>query len=196
MKKNFIYSIAIAAMLSAALGGCSLSGEPTASESTDQPVPTIRVMSEYGLMDGFTQYNCPDGGFSIQLPEGSVINDDDANDVTITVASDYDNADMINIRKETSGVYLIETADQLRDMLKDDSSIEVTGFVVLSLDGEYKGYKYSYNSIGNDELKGVVSMYMNKDGSAYRVNGIINNGGDAANIEHMNTIVDTFVTYL
>lgn len=192
MKKNIIF--AAAAAMTVVLGGCSLSGEPTITEAPEEPAATISVMGEYALVDGFTQYSSPDGGFSIQLPEGSVINDADVNDVTITVASDYDNADMVSVKRETSGVYLIENTDQLDTMLEDDS-IEVTGFVTLSRDGEYAGYKYSYDSVGNDELKGVVSMYMNTDGSAYRVEGIINNGGDAQNIEKMNTIVDTFVTY-
>ena len=117
------------------------------------------------------------------------------NDVTITVASDYDNADMVSVKRETSGIYLIENADQLDDMLGEDYSSEVSGFTVLTRDGEYCGYKYSYSSMGNDKLKGVVSMYMNRDGSAYRVEGIINNGDDPQNVEKMNTIVDTFVSY-
>lgn len=81
-------------------------------------------------------------------------------------------------------------------MLKDDSSIDITGFFVLNLDGSYKGYKYTYTSVENAQLKGIVSTYFNADGSAYVVNATINNGSDERNVETINTIVDTFVTYL
>lgn len=195
MKKNKICGLAALLAAAALLGGCSQSGGTSSDEATAEPAATLATMSEYALIDGFTQYNSPDGGFSVQLPEGSVINDADVNDVTITVASDYDNADMVSVKRETSGIYLIENADQLDAMLGEDYSSEVSGFTVLTRDGEYCGYKYSYSSMGNDKLKGVVSMYMNRDGSAYRVEGIINNGDDPQNVEKMNTIVDTFVSY-
>ena len=81
-------------------------------------------------------------------------------------------------------------------MLKDDSSIDITGFFVLNIDGAYKGYKYTYTSVENAQLKGIVSIYFNADGSAYVVNATINNGNDERNVETINTIVDTFVSYL
>ncbi len=195
MNKKIISVFVAAAALTAALSGCSLTGEKDASNNTSAPAPVINVLSEYAPLGGFMQYQSPDGGFSIQLTEGSVVNDADPNDVTMTIASAYTNADMLNISKST-GVSKVENADQLYTMLKDDSSIDITGFFVLNIDGAYKGYKYTYTSVENAQLKGIVSTYFNADGSAYVVNATINNGNDERNVETINTIVDTFVSYL
>ena len=194
MKRNIIGVITAVTALTLSLGGCSLTGEPA---QTEQPAaaPVTNVLGEYTLLSGYTMYQSPDGGFSIQLPEGSTINDADLNDVTITVASAYANADMINIKKAT-GVQAVSTVDQLYNMLKDDNTIDITGFFVLNMDGAYKGYKYSYTSMDNQQLKGIVSTYFAADGSAYIVSAVINNGGDEQNVEMINTVVDTFINYL
>lgn len=195
MNKKIISVFVAAAALTAALSGCSLTGEEDTSNNVSAPAPVMNVLGAYAPLGGFMQYQSPDGGFSIQLTEGSVVNDADPNDVTMTIASAYTNADMLNISKAT-GVSKVETSDQLYTMLKDDSSIDITGFFVLNLDGSYKGYKYTYTSVENAQLKGIVSTYFNADGSAYVVNATINNGSDERNVETINTIVDTFVTYL
>ena len=194
MKRNIIGVITAVTALTLSLGGCSLTGEPTA---TEQPAaaPVTNVLGEYALLSGYTMYQSPDGGFSIQLPEGSTINDADLNDVTITVASAYANADMINIKKAT-GVQAVSTVDQLYNMLKDDNTIDITGFFVLNMDGSYKGYKYTHTAMDNSQLKGIVSTYVGADGSAYRVSAVINNCGDEQNVEMINTVVDTFINYL
>lgn len=195
MNKKIISVFVAAAALTAALSGCSLTGEEDTSNNVSAPAPVMNVLGEYAPLGGFMQYQSPDGGFSIQLTEGSVVNDADPNDVTMTIASAYTNADMLNVSKAT-GVSKVETSEQLYTMLKDDSSIDITGFFVLNLDGSYKGYKYTYTSVENAQLKGIVSTYFNADGSAYVVNATINNGNDERNVETINTIVDTFVTYL
>lgn len=195
MNKKIISMFVAAAALTAALSGCSLTGEEDTSNNVSAPAPVMNVLGEYAPLGGFMQYQSPDGGFSIQLTEGSVVNDADPNDVTMTIASAYTNADMLNVSKAT-GVSKVETSEQLYTMLKDDSSIDITGFFVLNLDGSYKGYKYTYTSVENAQLKGIVSTYFNADGSAYVVNATINNGNDERNVETINTIVDTFITYL
>lgn len=195
MKKNVICAFAAAAALAVSMSGCSLSGEPEPTQTPAPQAQVINVLGSYALIDGYTQYQSPDGGFSIQLPEGSVVNDTNANDVTITVASAYANADMINVSK-SADVQAVENYDQLYESLGSDSSINVTGLYLLEFDGEYKGYKYTYTSAENEASKGIVSTYFHADGTVYIVKAAINNGTDERNVENVNTIVDTFVSYL
>lgn len=195
MKKNVTAVFAAAAALSLTISGCSLSGDPEPTATPAIQAQVINVLGSYALIDGYTQYQSPDGGFSIQLPEGSVVNDADVNDVTVTVASAYTNADMINISKSVD-VRAVETYDQLCETLGNDESIKVTGFYLLEFNGEYKGYKYAYTSADNEESKGIVSTYFHADGTVYIVKAMINNGTDERNVENVNTIVDTFVSYL
>lgn len=201
MNRKILCTIAVLAIASSALVGCGAKQEEqaTVTTSTQQPVakqdPVISLFNEYAVMEGHTLYQSPDGGFSIQLPEGSTMNDSDPNNVTINIASAYANPDLINISK-TTGAQKIDSTAGLMEMLKNDNSIDITGFFVLNKDNAYEGYKYTYVSVDNSELKGIVSTFFAEDGSAYIVNATINNGGDEANVQAVNDVIDTFVNYL
>ena len=195
MKKNIICCAAAALSLSLVLCSCSMTGEP---EPTAQPAaaadPVINVFNEYGLVNGFSLYTSPDGGFSIQLPEGSMVNDADSNNVTISLAGSFETKDLINISKSYSQQQIKSTAE-LMELLKNDNSIDITGFFTLNKDGAYTGYKYTYTAMDNPSLKGIVSLYFNSDGSAYIVNATINNGSDETNVTNINTVIDTFISF-
>lgn len=194
MRKSIVGIIAVVSAVTVSLGGCSLTAEKKSTDKSEA-APVIAVLGEYALLGGHTMYTSADGGFSVQLPEGSVVNDANPNDITITLASAYVNADMLSITKKT-GVQAVTTTDELYQMLKDDDTIDITGFFTLSYGGAYKGYKYTYTSTSNANNKGIVSTYFAADGSAYIVKAIINNGGNEQNVENVNTVVDTFVSYI
>ncbi|MBR0366727.1 MAG: hypothetical protein IJH94_08035 [Clostridia bacterium] len=57
----------------AALGGCSMTGEPVPTvEPIDKgamiPDSTLPIYSDSALIDGFFSYDNPDWAFSVQLP--------------------------------------------------------------------------------------------------------------------------------
>jgi hypothetical protein len=195
MKKNKIYAFITAIAISSALCGCSMTGEPEPSQAPIKPDPIINVYGEYGLMTGFSQYIAPDNGCSIQLPEGSIVNDTDVNNITVTVASGFENKDLINISKST-GVRPLTTTSELMDLLKNDNSIDITGFFTLSKDGAYEGYKYTYAAMDNPALKGIVSVFFTSDGSAYTVHATIVNGNDNATVTTINSSLDSFINHL
>ncbi len=196
MKKNIISVIAATAAVTALIGGCSMTGEPEATvQPIEQPAPTLYVYGEYALLDGYTLYQSPDGAFSIQLPEGSAVNDADPDNIAISIAGTFANPDTISITK-SADVKAIDTANGLMDLLKDDNSIDITAFYVLDKGGAYEGYKYTYTSVDDPQLKGIKSIYFSDDGTAYTVNATIYNGGDETNIHTINGIVDTFINNL
>lgn len=195
MRKSMIGAVAIISAVAVSLGGCSLTAEKNDATTQSTAAPVMNVLGEYALLNGYMMYQSPDGGFSVQLPEGSVVNDANPEDVTVTIASAYVNADMLSITKKT-GIRAVNTVNELYEMLKDDDTIDITGFFTLSYGGAYKGYKYTYTSVSNSNVKGIVSTYFAADGSAYVVHAMINNGGNEQNVENVNTIVDTFISYI
>lgn len=200
MKKNIIYTVAAVAALTAVLGGCSFgTSQPTEPTETEQTAgaadPTMSVLGEYALLEGYVDYTSPDGSFSIQLPEGSTVDDSDPTNVTVTLAGDTDTPNLINISK-AENAQQISSTDELMQALANDNSIDITGFFKLMKDSVYEGYKYTYTSIDNNNLCGIVSSYFSEDGSAYTVNATINNGSDPASLEAVNTVVDTFINKL
>lgn len=196
MKKSTILSFAAVSLAAALIGGCSFpsGGDKESEGETTRVDPTINVFGEYAVMAGFTQYASPDGGFSIQLPEGSAVDDANLGSVTITVAGGYENPDLINISKNAAAQQLHSTAELMK-MLESDNSIDITGYFNINKDGAYEGYKYTYTAMDNPSLKGIVSVFFSDDGSAYTVNATINNGADEANVTMINTILDTFINY-
>ena len=196
MKRNILCTVIAITALTASLGGCSMTGEPEATEMpVVQPAPNVYVADEYALLDGYTLYQSPDSAFSIQLPEGSEVVEEDAENISITIAGTFANPDTISITKAT-GAQAIDSVDALLQMLQDDDSIDITAFYVLRKNEGYEGYKYHYTSVDDPQLKGIKSYYFSADGSAYIVNATIYNGGDDANVLYINTIVDTFINYL
>lgn len=192
MKKRVLCSLVACLMLC----GCDMmTGDPI---PTQTPVPkaaaVVNVLDEYTILAGHTQFTSADGGYSIQLPEGSTIDDADPNNVTATIISEYEIPDTVNITfSDTAAV--IDTEAKLMDMLRDDNTIDITGFFLLKNDGAYKGYKYTYTSVGDPQLKGIKSVYFANDGSAYEITATIANGGDDITVTNINTIVDTFINY-
>ncbi|MGN0183420.1 MAG: PsbP-related protein [Candidatus Ornithomonoglobus sp.] len=194
MKKSTICSLAAASLLITAISGCGPIFD-SADEATAEPVrvdPTINVFGAYAPIEGYTEYTSADGSFSIQLPDGSMIDDSNPDSVTVTVASGYENPDLINISKSDSAQRLTSTAELMK-MLESDNSIDITGYANINKDGAYEGYKYTYTAMDNETLKGIVSTYFSEDGTAYIVNATINNGADEENVTMINTIVDTFI---
>lgn len=195
MKNNKFYAFVTVVAVSAMLCGCSMTGEPEPSQEPAKADPIINVYGEYGLMPGFSQYTSPDNGCSIQLPEGSIVNDTDVNNITVTIASAFENKDLINISKNT-GVQPLTTTAELMELLKNDNSIDITGFFTLSKDGAYEGYKYTYTAMDNPSLKGIVSVFFTSDGSSYTVHATIVNGADEANVSLINSTLDSFINNL
>lgn len=202
MKKLLI--LAAMAVIVSAVSGCSITDEPdnnTTNEimATEQAKtdPTLAVYGDYALLPEHTVYVSPDSAFSIQLPDGNTVNDADPANVTISLSGTFANPDIINISKSTTAAAVYNEA-QLYELLASDNSIDVTGFYVLENagDGAYKGYKYSYVSYADPQLKGITSTYFSSDGTAYVVDATINNGGDETNVNNINLIVDTFINYL
>lgn len=192
MKKR-ISAIALAMLM---LAGCDMfTAEPAV---TPTPAPkdaaVINVLNDYAVLAGHTIYNSADGGFSIQLPEGSNIDDADSANVTATIASEFETFDTVNIRYSTTST-VIDTEAKLMDMLRDDNSIDITGFFLLKNNGAYEGYKYTYTSVDDPQLKGIKSVYFANDGTAYEITATIVNGGDEITVTNINTIVDTFVNH-
>lgn len=195
MKKRIVGLLVAAAAAASVSGcGCSMSGEPKATEAPKIEA-SLFVYGEYMLMDGYSLYTSSDGAYSIQIPEGSTVISDDPANTAITLAGTFANPDTISITKDTAAP-AVDTTSGLLEMLKDDDSIDVTGFFVLKKDGAYEGYKYTYTSINDPQLKGIMSVYFSNDGTAYKVNATIYNGGDEANVAAINTIIDTFINYL
>lgn len=193
MKKYTVFAIAAALMLS----GCSMTGDPTPTEAPETAAapPTLVVLDEYALLNGYTLYQSADSAVSIQLPEGSTVSDEDASNISITLPSTFAKPDTINIAKVMSAQH-IDSFSALYESLKDDDTIDIDALYVINKNGTYEGYKYVYHAIDDPQLKGIRSYYFSSDDSAYIVNATIYNGGDDANFENINTIVDTFINYL
>lgn len=193
--KRKMTSTAIIVAAVAMLSACSLSAAPEATIApVEKPPVEIMVFGDYAMLAGHTLYNSQNNAFSIQLPEGSTINDADPNNITVTVSGDFGTPDYINISRAENATVLDSEA-KLMELLKNDNTIDITGFFVLKKEGAYEGYKYTYTSTSNPQLKGIKSTYFSADGSAYIVTVTANNGGDEINMTNLNTIIDTFINY-
>lgn len=196
MKKNLLYTIASAVAMSAVISGCSMTGEapePTIAP-VEKPALTQDVFSDYALLPGYNLYQAADNSYSIQLPEGSSINDADAQNVTITIENDLGSPDNLNI-KYVENADIIDTEAMLMEALKDDNSIDITGFFVLKESGSYKGYKYTFTATSDPNFKSIKSVYFSNDRSAFIITASSPNGGDDINMTNLNTIVDTFINH-
>ncbi|MBQ3426772.1 MAG: hypothetical protein IJH37_06450 [Clostridia bacterium] len=196
MKKSILCALGAIAV-SAALSGCSMTGEPTPTvepidESAVIPEASIPIYSEYALIDGYFSYDNPDWAFSIQLPDGSTVNNDDPENVVMSISGTFANPDTIIVSKDYAPV-AADSASSLLSAIGGDRSITINAFYTLTRDDGYAGYKYTYTSVDDPQLKGIKSVYMSTDGTAYTINATIYNGGDDANVLKMNTIVDTFI---
>ncbi len=195
MKKNLIYTTFAALLMASAVSGCSMTGEATPTIApVEKPAQTQVVLGDYALLDGHTIYQGKDNAYSIQLPEGCTIDDTDANNIIATVQNETGYPNTINI-KYSENAQVIDTEVQLMEMLKDDNSIDITGFFVLTKDGAYEGYKYTCTAMSDPEFKSIKSVYFADDRSAYIITASSPNGGDDINMTNLNTIVDTFICY-
>lgn len=193
MKKKItsLVMIVSAAMLSS----CSLSAAPEATIApVEKPPMEMAVFGDYAILAGHTLYTAQNNAFSIQLPEGSTINDTNQNNITITISGDFVTPDYINISRAENATVLDSEA-KLMELLKNDNTIDITGFFLLKKEGAYEGYKYTYTSTSNPQLKGIKSTYFSSDGSAYVVTVTANNGADEINMTNLNTIIDTFINF-
>ena len=199
MKTKILCTVIAITALTASLGGCSMTGDPKPTEApVVQSAPVMYVADEYALLDGYMLYQSPDSGFSIQIPEGSTVSDEDPGNVSIEIAGTFANPDAISITKTPADQppTAVNSVEGLLQMLQDDDSIDVTAFYVLNKNEGYEGFKFHYTSVDDPQIKGIRSYYFCADGSAYIINASIYNGGDDSNVLAINTIVDTFISYL
>lgn len=194
MRKKAI-GIAAAVFVFAA-SGCSVTEDvtPTSAPVSEKEAEIISVMDDYAILASHTLYQGKDNAYSIQIPEGSDINDDDPDDVIITIYNDSEYPNTVNI-KYANDSQVIDSESQLMEMLKDDDSIDITGFYLLNKNNAYEGYKYTCTAMNDPEFKTVKSVYFSDDRSAYIVTASTPNGGDDINMTNLNTVVDTFINY-
>lgn len=195
MKKKIVYT-ALATMLTVVtVSGCSMTGEVTPTETPVQkPAEIQTVLGDYALIDGYSLYQGADNAYSIQLPDGAEINEEDPNNVIITIQNEDGYPNTVNI-KYSENAQVIDNENQLMDMLADDDSIDITGFFVLMKDNAYEGYKYTCTATSDPEFKSIKSVYFADDRSAYIITASSPNGADEINMTNLNTIVDTFINY-
>ena len=194
---NFTLPInAIAAMVaSVAISGCSTTKDVTPTIAPVQkPAAVQTVLGDYALLAGHILYQDANNAYSIQLPENAEINDENPDNIIITIATEAGHTNTVNI-KYAENVQIIDTETQLMDSLKDDDSIDITGFFVLNKDGAYEGYKYTFTAMNDSEFKSIKSIYFSDDRSAYIITASSPDGGDDINMTNLNTIVDTFINY-
>ena len=98
MKKKIVYT-ALAAMLTVVMvSGCSMTGEVTPTEAPVQkPAEIQTVLGDYALIDGHSLYQGEDNAYSIQLPDGAEINEEDPNNVIITIQNEEGYPITVNI---------------------------------------------------------------------------------------------------
>lgn len=195
MKKNIVYTAIAAMVASAAISGCSTTKDVTPTIAPVQkPVAVQTVLGDYALLAGHMLYQDANNAYSIQLPENAEINDENPDNIIITIATEAGHTNTVNI-KYAENVQIIDTETQLMDSLKDDDSIDITGFFVLNKDGAYEGYKYTFTAMNDSQFKSIKSIYFSDDRSAYIITASSPNGGDDINMTNLNTIVDTFINY-
>lgn len=195
MKKNIVYTAIAAMVASAAISGCSTTKDVTPTIAPVQkPAAVQTVLGDYALLAGHMLYQDANNAYSIQLPENAEINDENPDNIIITIATEAGHTNTVNI-KHAENVQIIDTETQLMDSLKDDDSIDITGFFVLNKDGAYEGYKYTFTAMNDSQFKSIKSIYFSDDRSAYIITASSPNGGDDINMTNLNTIVDTFINY-
>ncbi|MEE0410851.1 MAG: PsbP-related protein [Clostridia bacterium] len=195
MKKNTVYTAIAAMVASVAISGCSTTKDVTPTIAPVQkPAAVQTVLGDYALLAGHILYQDANNAYSIQLPENAEINDENPDNIIITIATEAGHTNTVNI-KYAENVQIIDTETQLMDSLKDDDSIDITGFFVLNKDGAYEGYKYTFTAMNDSEFKSIKSIYFSDDRSAYIITASSPDGGDDINMTNLNTIVDTFINY-
>lgn len=195
MKKNIVYTAIAATLISATVSGCSTTEDviPTA-EPAPKTATVQTVLGDYALLAGHTLYQDINNAYSIQLPENAEINDENPDNIIISIPTESGHTNTVNI-KYAENAQIIDTETQLMNSLKDDDSIDITGFFVLNKDGAYEGYKYTFTAMNDNEFKSIKSIYFSDDRSAYIITASSPNGGDDINMTNLNTIVDTFINY-
>ena len=196
MRKRTVCSSLALLLLTVVISGCSMTGESSTTPEPiyERPAKIQQVLGDYALLAGHTLYQGADNGYSIQLPEGCEINDEDPNNVIVTIHSDAQYPNTLNI-KYSPNAQVVDKESQLMEMLKDDNSIDITGFFVLNKDGAYEGYKYTFTAVSDPEFKSIKSTYFADDRSAYIITASSPNGNDDINMTNLNTVVDTFINY-
>ncbi len=195
MKKNIVYTAVAAMVISATISGCSTTEDVTPTIAPVQkPAAVQTVLGDYALLAGHMLYQDANNAYSIQLPENAEINDENPDNIIITVTTEAGHTNTVNI-KYAENVQIIDNEAQLMESLKDDDSIDITGFFVLNKDGAYEGYKYTFTAMNDNEFKSIKSIYFSDDRSAYIITASSPNGGDDINMTNLNTIVDTFINY-
>ncbi len=193
--KNIVYTVIAAMLMTATVSGCSMTGDTTPTIAPVQkPAVMQTVLGDYALLAGHTLYQGKDNAYSIQLPEGCEVNQDDPDNVIISIPTELGESNTLNI-KYSQNAQVIDTEAELMEMLKDDDSIDITGFFVLTKDGAYEGYKYTCTATTDAEFKNIKSVYFADDRSAYIITASSPHGGDDINMTNLNTVVDTFINY-
>ena len=195
MKKKIVYTAFAAVLAIVTASGCSMTGEAPPTETpAPRPAQMQTVYGDYALIDGYSLYQGKDNTYSIQLPDGAEINEEDPYNVIITIQNENGYPNIVNI-KYSENAQVIDNEDQLMEMLADDDSIDITGFFLLTKDNTYEGYKYTYTATSDPEFKSIKSVYFADDRSAYIITASSPNGGDEINMTNLNTVVDTFINY-
>ena len=186
MKKNIVYTLLATVLVSSLVSGCSMSGEPTPTIApVEKPAAVQTVLGDYALLTGHTLYQGKDNAYSIQLPEVCEINDEDPDNVIVTIQNEAGHPNTVNI-KYTANAQVIDSESQLMEMLENDNSIDITGFFLLN---------YTFTAMNDPDFKSIKSIYFADDRSAYIITASSPNGGDDINMTNLNTIVDTFINY-
>lgn len=195
MKRNIVYAI-VTVLLLGAFSGCGKTTDVTPTPTPiNKEVATIPVLDDYALLSGHILYqDTANNSYSIQLPEGCQINDADPNNVIISIENEFGQTDTINIKYDADAE-VIDTEAQLMESLKNDDSIDITGFFLLTNNGVYKGYKYTYTAVSDPNFKSIKSVYFAGDRSAYIITAASPNGNDDVNMNTLNTVVETFINY-
>lgn len=194
MKKKIV-CFTLTALLTTAVCGCSMTKDVTPTPTPIEKEAVVQtVLDDYALLASHTLYQGKDNAYSIQLPEGCDINDEDPDNVIATIYNDSEYPSTVSI-KYASDAQVIDIESQLMDMLKDDDSIDITGFFILNKNEAYEGYKYTCTAMSDPDFKTIKSVYFADDRSAYIITASTPNGGDDITMTNLNTVVDTFISY-
>ena len=99
MKKNTVYTAIAAMVASVAISGCSTTKDVTPTIAPVQkPAAVQTVLGDYALLAGHILYQDANNAYSIQLPENAEINDENPDNIIITIATEAGHTNTVNIK--------------------------------------------------------------------------------------------------